>query len=91
MKAATKAATEALERHKNAAAEACWDKSLPGSVRYVFNISFGLDGKQTSRGITEPRDAARPGVVNCLQVKIPPLEIPPPGDAVAVEVPFTLP
>ncbi len=89
--AATKAATDALHAHKKAAADACWDAATPGSVRYVVNLTFGPDGKQLGRGITEPRESARAGVVNCLQAKLPAIEIPPPGDTVAVEVAITLP
>jgi hypothetical protein len=94
--AAAKAARAALEKHKKAALEKCWAPSAktqpePASVKYVFNLNFGPDGKQVTRGITEPRGGNRPGVVNCMQAELPPIEIPAQGQPVAVEVELTLP
>jgi hypothetical protein len=94
--AATGAVKAALEKQKKIAVEKCWAPSAktqpePASVKYGFNFNFGPDGKQVTRGITEPRGSNRPGVVNCMQAELGPIEIPAQGQPVAVEVELTLP
>jgi hypothetical protein len=94
--AATAAVTAALEKQRKVAVEKCWAPSAktqpdPASVKYGFNFNFGPDGKQVTRGITEPRGGNRPGVVNCMQAELGPIEIPAQGQPVAVEVELTLP
>lgn len=94
--AASKSARAAVEAQKKKLVEACWEPAgatAKGSeaVTYTINFTFGPDGKQVARGIAEPRGASRPRLVNCMQLALPPVTIPPPGEAIALEVPFTLP
>ena len=89
-------AAAAILAKRGAIVERCWIPALarqpqPARARWVFNITFGADGKQITRGVEEVRDAARSDVTACMSEVLGVLEIPPPGSNAHVDVPFELP
>ncbi len=74
----------------------CW-LPLPAKEReqgsvYTLSLSFGPDGQELGRGISELRGTvSRADVAECLRRLPLSLHIPPPGTAVQVEVPLQFP
>ncbi len=93
---ATAAAQKALEAHRADIVEKCVTPSIakkpdPPRVKYSFNVTFDPQGKQIARGMEEDRAMFRADVGVCLASALPPLQIPPPGVAVKVDVDWILP
>lgn len=90
-----KQAAAALEPHRRALVQACWPEKgggqRAGQARYVWNFTFDASGKQITRGISEDRSNPHLGTASCLSQKLPPIQVPPPGRVIHVEVPFQLP
>jgi len=88
-------AADALEPHRRALVQACWPEKgegqRAGQARYVWNFTFNAEGRQVTRGLAEDRSNPHLGTASCLTQKLPPIEVPPPGRTVYVEVPFQLP
>lgn len=89
-KATAGQARAALDQHKKKIVEACIlpalaAKPTPPNVKLSFNFSFDASGKQLTRGISEDRETGRPGITQCVQSKLPAIQIPPPGAGVFVE------
>lgn len=94
--AATAAATKDLERYRAEIVKKCVQPALakkpdPPQIKLTFNVTFDAQGKQITRGVAEDRATMREGVTMCAMDAIPPLEIPPQGISVYVELPWTLP
>ena len=74
----------------------CW-LPLPAKEReqgsvYTLSLSFGPDGQELGRGISELRGrVSRADVAECLRRLPMNLHIPPPGAAIQVEVPLQFP
>ena len=74
----------------------CW-LPLPAKEReqgsvYTLSLSFGPDGQELGRGISELRGTvSRADVAECLRRLPLSLHIPPPGTAVQAEVPLQFP
>lgn len=93
---ATAQVVKAIEAQREAMIEKCWEPSVakqsdPPSMKLVWNFSFDASGNQIIRGIREDRATIRPEVRQCIEDLLQPIQIPPPGAGVYVEVPFTLP
>jgi hypothetical protein len=91
-----RAAAAALATHRARLVSTCWAPSLakakdPPEVRLMLNVTFGPDGKQLARGISETRGALRADVTACVQRELPALEIAPPGVQVETEIPLAFP
>jgi hypothetical protein len=74
----------------------CWDalpdgKDTPAEVSLGLSVSFDARGKVIASGVSENRDAARPGVAQCVGAIVHGLEIPPPDTNVGVELSITVP
>ena len=94
--AVTAAAAKDLDRHRAAIVDKCVKPALaqrpePSRVNYVFNVTFDAQGKQIARGMLEERQGGRPEITQCMNDALPSLEIPPPGNSVQVDLPWTLP
>lgn len=94
--AATAAVSKALELQRAAVVKKCVEPALakkpdPPRVKLRFNITFGPDGKQVMRGVSDDRETYREGVSTCAMDAIPDLQIPAQGVSVYVEIPWTLP
>ncbi|MEO5729532.1 MAG: hypothetical protein ABI134_02015 [Byssovorax sp.] len=86
----------ALAKHKKVLVEKCLAPSLakqpePKTVSYVFNFTFDASGKQIARGTTESRENSRSDVTRCVNETLPPIEVPPPGQSMPLDVTFVLP
>ena len=94
---AAAAATKALQPHVSALRTACWVGRPPEArAKLTLNFSFDARGQQIVRGVSEPRlDGAQrawvQGLGACVQQKLPPLSIDPPGASVQVEIPIDFP
>ncbi len=89
-------AREELERLRPELNKKCWTEQAakqpqPARSKFVWNFTFGADGKMTGRGISEDRETLRRGTSICLSEALPMFSIPPPGQTVQVDVEFTLP
>lgn len=89
-------AIAALEAQRAALGKACWEpfareKPSPPHIDYVVDVTFDLAGKQVMRGLSEDRKTARADVTACVSGRLAPLQVPPPGAVVRVEIPFRLP
>jgi hypothetical protein len=87
---------KAIEAQREAMVEHCWNPSVakqptPPSMKLVWNFSFDANGAQIIRGVREDRATMRPNVRQCVEDLLQPIQIPPPGAGVYIEVPFTLP
>jgi hypothetical protein len=85
-----------LERQRPDLVEHCVKPALvqaPTHVptRLTFNLTYGADGKQITRGVQEERATSWPQVTQCVQARLPPFEIEPPGVNIPVDVVLTLP
>ncbi|HZF55817.1 MAG TPA: hypothetical protein VE093_44685 [Polyangiaceae bacterium] len=94
--AATAQVVKAIEAQREAMVEHCWNPSVakqptPPSMKLVWNFSFDANGAQIIRGVREDRATMRPNVRQCVEDLLQPIQIPPPGAGVYIEVPFTLP
>jgi len=86
----------ALAPRRAALADKCWkphaaDTPPPKPARWVFNFTFGADGGQLARGVSEERGAGSPEITRCVLEALGPLTIAPPGASASVDVPFGLP
>lgn len=93
---ATDDATRALERSKKQLVETCWKPAVaetpePKTARFIFNLSFDAQGKESARGVTELRGESRADVGQCLRASTGGLEIPAPGAVVAVSISVVFP
>jgi hypothetical protein len=89
-------ASRALSAQLPALRARCWEPARarapePASVTLVLNYTFGADGKQLARGVSDVPGASRPDVTRCVASHVSTIEVPPPGDRTYVEVPITLP
>jgi hypothetical protein len=85
-----------LEGYRAKLISSCWEpaaraRPTPSKVKLTFDFTFGADGAQIGRGVSEDRGAARPEVTSCVLSLLPPIRVPAGGASVRVEVPFTLP
>jgi hypothetical protein len=92
----TQQAGKALGAHRAALVKRCWEPAVakapePRTIRYVFNLAFDAAGREVARGVIEDRETARIDVTRCVGENLPPIEVPPPGAVISVEVPFSLP
>ncbi|MBL9021246.1 MAG: hypothetical protein JNL21_03555 [Myxococcales bacterium] len=83
-------ARKELEKQRAALVKACFE---PGAkkVKITLNFTFGADGKQITRGVTEDRETGRDGAGRCVSDKLDPIAVPPPGANTYVEIPWELP
>jgi hypothetical protein len=104
--AVTREVTRAVAAQKAAIAAKCWAPVDAAKASYVLNFTFGPDGHQLGRGISEvstgervsgrlvardPGSAARGDPYACLSATLTPVSIAPPGTTVYVEVPLDMP
>ncbi|MEZ4301728.1 MAG: hypothetical protein R3B70_42730 [Polyangiaceae bacterium] len=95
--AAEAAVAKIFEEHRAEIAKKCVEPALakkpdPPRVKLTFNITFGPDGKQITRGVVEDRETSREGVSMCVMDALPQqLVIPAQGTSVYIEIPWVLP
>ncbi|MEZ4312399.1 MAG: hypothetical protein R3F14_30585 [Polyangiaceae bacterium] len=84
-----------FEEHRAEIAKKCVEPAhdpIPPRVKLTFNITFGPDGKQITRGVAEDRETSREGVSMCVMDALPQqLVIPAQGTSVYIEIPWVLP
>jgi hypothetical protein len=83
-------ARKEIEKQRAALVKACFE---PGAkkVKITLNFTFGADGKQITRGVSEDRETGREGGGRCVSDKLEPITVPPPGANTYVEIPWELP
>jgi hypothetical protein len=75
----------------------CWEPALakepkPATSKYVFQIAYGPDGKESVRGISELRGESRADVARCLRdIPMGYKVTPPPGTPIMVELTVEFP
>jgi hypothetical protein len=94
--AVTAEATKALEKLRKELLDRCWKPAVakqpdPPTFKVTFNFTFDATGRQVARGAREDRATARPEIRECIDDVVSQITISPPGAAVYVQVPLTLP
>lgn len=71
----------------------CWDPlpDTPDTVEVGVSLSYAADGRVLASGIVEDRAHDVEGLAACLRPVVHGLNVPPPGNNVAVQVRLTLP
>jgi len=94
----TKVAEDArsqLEKQSSALRSACWKPGLTGgasSASFSVNASFDAGGQLLGMGISDSREGgSAPAVSQCLRQQTIKLKVPPPGQALTVDVQLRLP
>lgn len=94
----TKVAEDArgqLEKQASALRSACWKPGLTGgasSANFSVNASFDAGGHLLGMGISDSREGgSAPAVSQCLRQQTIKLKVPPPGQAITVDVQLRLP
>jgi hypothetical protein len=87
---------KALEQRRKEIVDRCWKPAVaanpdPPTTKLTFDFTFDAAGNLTARGAREARGRARPEIRECLDDIVKLITISPPGGAVQVEVPLTLP
>ena len=84
-----------LEKQSSALRSACWKPGLTGgasSANFSVNASFDAGGQLLGMGISDSREGgSAPAVSQCLRQQTIKLKVPPPGQAVTVDVQLRLP
>jgi hypothetical protein len=88
--------SQILDAKKDALRNTCWKSAVAADqsvkpARWVFNFTFGPDGKQIVRGIAEQRGTGSAELTQCVTSALVPFEVKPPGVVTSVDVPFQLP
>lgn len=92
-----KAVTDAIEAARPGLRAKCWDDLAktdpePKQAKLTWHGTIGPTGKPTAFGISDHREAFRPGVSACVSNELSALVIPkPPAQPVEVSVDFNLP
>ena len=85
----------ALEHERPSLLSSCWKPAGPGesgTARLTFSIALDASGREIARGVSEDRDAYRPGVADCVRrLTAAPFQVEAPGRPVSLEVSFSLP
>jgi hypothetical protein len=87
---------QAIDAARSEIRSQCWDalpndEDAPAEVSLGLSVSFDARGKVIASGVSESRDAARPGVAQCVGAIVHGLEIPAPETNVGVELSITVP
>lgn len=85
---------DALGRHHARLREECYlprvvGDASPPALRFELNFTFDPAGLQIARGLVEIGETSLPEVTKCLLARLPPLQIPPPGQSVPAIVPLS--
>lgn len=81
----------AIDASRPGLQDACPQKPGKTLDRFVLIISFNADGQEIGRGIADMQGNQHPDLGGCLIRALPNLTIPPPGNYVTVEAPFSYP
>lgn len=87
-------AGQALAAYRSTFVERCWTPptgSGPDHIDLRFNLAFDPQGTLVGVGISESRKAFRADVSACIRGLSVKFTVPPPGAALQVQVPLTLP
>ena len=88
-------ATEALSYQRPGLQQGCFGPALavrPGlTMDLLFNVTFDAEGRQLGRGTVELGGSSTPELTTCINERLVPLQVPPPGATVMVEVPLRFP
>lgn len=87
-------AGQALAAYRSTFVERCWTPSTgagPDHIDLRFNLAFDPQGALVGVGISESRKAFRADVSACIRGLSVKFTVPPPGAALQVQVPLTLP
>ena len=64
----------------------------PGlTMDLLFNVTFDAEGRQLARGTVELGGSSTPELTACINEQLAPLQVPPPGATLMVEVPLRFP
>ena len=88
-------AIEALSYQRAGLQDRCFRPALaakPGlTMDLLFNVTFDAEGRQLARGTVELGGSSTPALTTCINEQLAPLQVPPPGSTVMVEVPLRFP
>ena len=88
-------AIEALSYQRAGLQDRCFRPALaarPGLIMdLLFNVTFDAEGRQLARGTVELGGSSTPELTACINEQLAPLQVPPPGATLMVEVPLRFP
>lgn len=88
-------ATEALAYQRRALLDRCFRPALaaaPGlTMALTFDLWFDADGRQLARGVVEQPGTSTAELTRCVTDHLAPLQVPPPGGPIQVDVSLRFP